>query len=46
MAQKEEVEQLSPLTIESITVVKNGELFDKYGAKEVDKVVVIQRKKP
>ena len=46
VAQKEEVEQLSPLTIESISVVKNGELLDKYGAKEADKVVVIQRKKP
>ena len=46
VAQKEEVEQLSPLTIESMTVVNNGELLDKYGAKEGDKVVVIQRKKP
>ena len=46
VAQKEEVEKLSPLTIESMTVVKNGELLNKYGAKEGDKVVVIQRKKP
>ena len=46
VAQKEEVEKLSPVTIESITVVKNVELLNKYGAKEGDKVVVIQRKKP
>ena len=46
VAQKEEVEKLSPLTIESMTVVKNVELLNKYGAKEGDKVVVIQRKKP
>lgn len=46
VAQKKEVEKLSPLTIESMTVVKNGELLNKYGAKEGDKVVVIQRKKP
>lgn len=46
VAQKEEVVKLSPLTIESMTVVKNGELLNKYGAKDGDKVVVIQRKKP
>ncbi|MDY3848166.1 MAG: energy transducer TonB, partial [Prevotella sp.] len=45
-ASEEEVQKLSPLNIESMTVVKKALLLKQYGAKEGDKVVVIQRKKP